>query len=316
MTTCGMGDEQSCCASLEVAGGMYNRAYVDTTGKQLGTETNPATVSSFRLDAYLVTVGRFRQFVKAVNPTASGPGTGGWMPASMSGKHAHLNAGKGLVSSLSTTTFEPGWAVADTANIAPTDANLTCDTMSATWTPSAGVNLNETRPINCVNWYEAYAFCIWDGGFLPSDAEWEYAAAGGSMQLEYPWGAMDPRGNQQSSYAISADDNADCTYPPPAAACSGLPNIAPVGTATLGAARWGQLDMAGDVSEWTLDDQHDAVASCDDCVDLSASGTRVIRGGAFDTGLEYLRPGDPSVALAETTTTRMKELGFRCARVP
>ena len=46
--------------------------------------------------------------------------------------------------------------------------------------------------MNCVNWFEAYAFCIWDGGFLPSDTEWEYAAAGGSLQREYPWGSTAP----------------------------------------------------------------------------------------------------------------------------
>jgi formylglycine-generating enzyme required for sulfatase activity len=39
---------------------------------------------------------------------------------------------------------------------------------------------------------EAYAFCIWDGGFLPSEAEWECAAAGGPDQREYPWGSTDP----------------------------------------------------------------------------------------------------------------------------
>ena len=73
--------------------------------------------------------------------------------------------------------YETGWQSSDDSNIDPTDANLLC-AATATWTHTAGAQ--ENLPIDCVNWYEAYAFCIWDGGFLPSEAEWEYAAAGGS----------------------------------------------------------------------------------------------------------------------------------------
>jgi formylglycine-generating enzyme len=61
-------------------------------------------------------------------------------------------------------------------NIAPTSTNLACHSTNQTWTDTVGSH--ENLPINCINWYEAYAFCIWDGGFLPSDAESEYAAAG------------------------------------------------------------------------------------------------------------------------------------------
>jgi formylglycine-generating enzyme required for sulfatase activity len=42
-------------------------------------------------------------------------------------------------------------------------------------------------PINCVTWHEAYAFCIWDGGFLPTEAEWELAASGGEERV-FPYG--------------------------------------------------------------------------------------------------------------------------------
>jgi formylglycine-generating enzyme required for sulfatase activity len=83
--------------------------------------------------------------------------------------------------------------------------------------------------MNCVNWYEAYAFCIWDVGFLPRETEWEYAAVGGNQQRQYPWGTADP--GTANQYAIF-----NCNYPNLAnneQGCAGATNIAPVGTATM-----------------------------------------------------------------------------------
>ena len=96
MTNCGSSSE-SCCTSLEVAGGTYYRTY-DTLGEAppdggWTDEADQATVSGLRLDKYLVTVGRFRQFV------AAWAGGTGYLPPAASGKHAHLNAGQGLMNS-------------------------------------------------------------------------------------------------------------------------------------------------------------------------------------------------------------------------
>ena len=190
MTNCGAASE-GCCTSLEVPGGMYYRTYTNSGDGGTG-EANPASVSGFVLDKYEVTVGRFRQFVAAWNNGA------GYAPPAGSGKHTYLNGGQGLANSGSPGTYEPGWVVADDSNIAPTSANLACSPDYATWTTSAGSN--ENRPINCVNWYEACAFCIWDGGFLPSEAEWEYAAAAGSQQRKFPWGNVAPGTSTQPGF--------------------------------------------------------------------------------------------------------------------
>ena len=42
--------------------------------------------------------------------------------------------------------------------------------------------MHETAPINDVNWYEAYAFCIWDGAFLPSKRVFSAAGALAGLQ--------------------------------------------------------------------------------------------------------------------------------------
>jgi len=296
LNNCGSSME-SCCTSLEIVGGTYNRTYTNTGTGPTAT-ADPATVSGFRLDKYLVTVGRFRQFVNAWN------GGAGYFPLAATGKHAHLNSGQGLVESGSPGTYEPGWDTTNNPDIAPSFSNLNCVSQYATWTMAAGSQ--ERLPITCVNWWEAYAFCIWDGGFLPSESEWEYAAAGGSEELEYPWGSAVPgMGNMFAIYG--------CEYPSATGMCTTVGNIAPVGTAVMGAGVWGQLDLAGEVWEWTLDLNSTYVSPCVDCSDQTTGTMRTLRGGLFSSGVNHLVPPFRN---SNSAGNRNGGYGFRCARTP
>jgi hypothetical protein len=114
MTNCGPGGSgtESCCTSLEVEGGTYYRTFSwDPDAGAVG-EADPATVSNFRLDKYLVTVGRFRQFVNAVLPPDGGAG---WVPEAGSGTHSYLNGGLGLANASGDAgvAHETGWQASD-----------------------------------------------------------------------------------------------------------------------------------------------------------------------------------------------------------
>jgi formylglycine-generating enzyme required for sulfatase activity len=213
-------------------------------------------------------------------------------------------------------TYEPGWTANDNEGVAPTDERLLCDPITATWSLSPAET--ETLPINCANWAEAKAFCIWDGGFLPSEAEWEYAAAGGDEQRMYPWGASPP--GVDSEYAIYG-----CLYPlgpvvpgSLVGVCSGG-NLPSVGTALRGVGRWGQLDLGGSLWEWTLDSSETDTLSqtyldlCSDCVDLRPARERLVRGGQYENADYTLQPTFRRLANA---SERYPGVGFRCARQP
>jgi formylglycine-generating enzyme required for sulfatase activity len=300
MTNCGSSNNESCCTSLLVPGGTYDRTYINQGAGPMDAG-DPATVSSFRLDKYLVTVGRFRQFVNAV----AGNQTGAPMPGS--GKHTHLNGGSGMINSAD-GTFEQGWLSVYDGDFAPTDANLTaCDPYPpSTWTSPAPAR--ENLPIDCVTWEEAYAFCIWDGGFLPSEAEWEYAAAGGSELREYAWGDTPPGTTNQ--YAIYG-----CLFnPEDGGACTGynIANVAPVGTATSGVGKWGHLDLIGDMIEYTADWFAPYVTPCADCAYLNPGTMRVFRGGWYEITPSYTSYRRDS----DYPNLRSSGLGMRCARSP
>ncbi len=287
LTDCGL-DNDNCCASPLVTGGTFDRTDVVSDGGPT-IEGDPATITDVRLDKYDVTVGRFRQFVKAWSA--------GWLPDPGSGKHSHLNGGKGLVNygDYTGVSYETGWVASDDSSVTPTDANLTCTFPNAapvrtTWTAAPGTH--EDSPIVCSSWEEAYAFCIWDGGFLPSDAEWVYAAAGGAQQRPYPWGTTDPAtGNL---YYFGQD-------------------LGAVGTAPSGAGRWGQMDLLGDVSQWVLDVAGNTpyTEPCTDCAYLYSppGACHLVEGGEYNPTTSPMRA---SICLPP----RAPFVGFRCARVP
>jgi formylglycine-generating enzyme required for sulfatase activity len=248
----------------------------------------PAKVSSFRLDKYEVTVGRFRAFVEATTPS--------WHPAAGSGKHTHL--ARGGLYSVNMLQLEQGWDPAWDAKlpVTRTDWNNQLDCIGASWTPAAGAN--EYRPIVCVDWYEAYAFCIWDGGFLPSYAEWNYAGEGGREQRVYPWG----------NTGVDLNHAQFCQGPP----CTTLINV---GFKVPGNGRYGQADLAGNAWEWVLDAFPPVNGDmCDDCVLLDAgSDQHTALGGGFDSSPPTLANDFVS---SDSVDHRDLSDGFRCARPP
>jgi formylglycine-generating enzyme required for sulfatase activity len=264
---------------------MFYRGYDLATDGAYTDMTLPATVSTFRLDRYEVTVGRFREFVTAGMGTSSSP------PAAGAGAHPNL-ANSGWDSSWSSSL------VPDTTSLR---AAIQCSATFQTWTDAPGAN--ETRPIVCIDWFEAMAFCAWDGGYLPTEAEWHYAASGGSAQRAYPW--SDPAG----------DLTLDCRHanwdPVPYCVATGSETVG--ATSPLGDGMWGQADLAGNVWEWNLDWYAAYAIPCADCADVVPATDRVFRGGGFGNGTTDMRTafrgGDPP-------TYRYFDVGVRCARAP
>lgn len=288
---------EDCCGATAVPAGAFFRG---NDGVNSGDTSRVATLSAFRLNTHQVTASRFDKFVGAV--------VKGYTPPLGSGKHAHLHGGAGLNGS------ETGWKAAWNAYLPQdedtwkSESHLACGENS-----TFGKTLNDggMRPINCVNWYQAQAFCIWDGGFLPSEAEWHYAASGGGEQRVFPW--SNPAKSTEidasfASYGCLGDGEAGCS----------LQDITHVGRLERGAGRWGHFDLAGNVSEWVFDAFTPSYpdGTCSDCATIPATDAapRVIRGGSWkDADVTSLQA---IARKAKSPLLRSDTVGFRCAYRP
>ncbi|WP_437914495.1 SUMF1/EgtB/PvdO family nonheme iron enzyme [Sorangium sp. So ce302] len=264
---CGPPPGISCCDSREVPGGTFNRN---------NNAAFAASVSSFHLDTFEITVGRFRAFMESGHGVRTSP------PAAVAGEHPKI-PGSG---------WQFAWNDALRPDATSLSAALSCTSSTATWTPAAGPN--EALPINCITWYEAFAFCIWDRGRLPTDAEWNYAAVGGNMQRKFPWG--DVITHDHAAYACTA-----CT----------LSSLLEVGLLPQGRGRWGQFDLSGNVSEWALDWAVNYTVPWNDKAQLSdvAGDNQRTRRGGYYASDEYTvsnahRGTDPPTVRGPWTSAR------------
>lgn len=145
-------------------------------------------------------------------------------------------------------------------------------------------------PVVGVSWFDANDYAAWLGKRLPTEAEWEFAARGGSAGARYPWGdSPDRDAANYASFGIVPVKS----FPPNG---------------------FGLHDMAGNVWEW-----------CSDWYDRDfyrrgpmhnpqgpfEGALKVLRGGAWYCTEDAVRSSNRYYAAPQTQDFSM---GFRCAQ--
>jgi len=150
------------------------------------------------------------------------------------------------------------------------------------------------HPAVCINWAQAANYCAVLGKRLPTEAEWERAAAGADRR-RFPWGDAPP-----TCERAHFDGCGEHTRP--------------VGARPDGATPEGVQDLAGNVSEW-VSDWYDRAQYArplrDDPTGPDDGIVRVIRGGSYYDNPALLRA---AYRYGLSPISGFSTVGFRCAR--
>jgi formylglycine-generating enzyme required for sulfatase activity len=162
----------------------------------------------------------------------------------------------------------------------------------------------DDAPVTNVSWSDAKRFVIWLAGAarkpyrLPSEAEWEYAARGGT-QTKYWWGdKLQP-------------DMANCKNCTDVAAAE-----QPVRVGSFMPNPFGLYDMGGGVDQWVEDcwhrNYHGAPSDGSPWIEGDCL-SHVIRSGSWNNDSRYVRPANRD---SYDTNVRYPTHGFRVALSP
>jgi sulfatase modifying factor 1 len=182
--------------------------------------------------------------------------------------------------------------------------------------PGSIITGQEDHPVTHVSYDDALAYCQWAGKRLPTEAEWEYAARGGSDIL-YSWG-NEPANSQPSKANIWQGN-----FPRQNTADDGYVRTAPVMTYKPNA--YGLYDMSGNVWEWCSDwystYYYEQIA---DSITINPKGPekgndtedprtpkRVIRGGSFLCHASYCTSYRVAARMKASPDTSLEHTGFR-----
>jgi formylglycine-generating enzyme required for sulfatase activity len=174
------------------------------------------------------------------------------------------------------------------------------------------------HPFNGVSWDVAQAFCAWDGGRLPTEAEWEYAARWWRSEAPsgrtFPWGDAPPVGRCDLAHWMIAVFT-------PNGRCAGTDGRAsrPVGSLSLGQTS-GLFDLAGNTLEWVADRDVAYGEACagrtglDPLCDQGDAPERALRGGSAQTPAATPARLRTAARARQTPERQDNAHGFRCAR--
>lgn len=273
------------------------------------------TLSAYRMDRTLVTVGAFCEHVRATErfDAVEGP----YWRTSVDCAIEFLQYDDYRDIDADGLTFEARRKAATSALHHGLSAagipveGRTLDELAADPAVQALATAQAALPAREVTWRDAAAYCATRGARLPTEAEFEYALRAGNAGVVYPWGDahLPPPGHGNYAGESAPRDRAEGH--PLTGYDDGFGLTAPV--ASFPANAFGVHDLSGNIWEWCSDwFDHDfySVSPPQDPHGAPAGQRRVLKGGNFYCIREELRVSERHHKRPDDTAVYS---GFRCA---